>query len=845
MNNYILVDVLMEYVIEGNYEKFYDALEGISDVNKICHNGFSMLHHAATHGHVEMVEHLISKGHNVNWRDDETGSTPMHNAIKNRHSKIVKILMLNGAEIDTKDFHGKEPLHYAAENGDVELVDLILSKGHSKIIAMLLKVGADVKAQDNLGKTALHYAAQKGHLKCVELLLSNKYNNLGGVMLSKGVEVDVLDKNGATPFFYSVIGGFFDVAKLLVSNGADINVKTKNGDTPIMAAARNGNKSVCDFLISLGADVFSKNKFGNDAFLISAKNGNIDLLKILIDMGIDVNIVNKEGKNALLLAIEKNHTKTTEFLVNSKIDLNHTDNKGYFPLLMCVIHGNVKVFRLLLEKGAALDISAENNEEILYAAARYGNFRIFKMVMKRYNKFDKDSIISKNALITAAKNGHLNIVKTLVKSGVPVDVRDKYSNTLLHIACLNGYEPIVNYLVECQLDVNSVNDAKETPLHKAAEYGRSTKIVLTLLDLGADLEAEDVNKKNPLNIASKKTQFNVFEILLKNNPENITLRKAMLKATNKLPPNLAKILKNTRKLINKYRSMSTENINEENFEEKNGLSVNDVLKDKSNDQYVFEIPDEIRNIMQNPSDISDYRMQLMMHYIVLKKMGKTVEEELATYLKKNNISLRKIDDVSLLNAIFRNIDTVYVATMTLDLSVDDDYVYKYNPDNYVNTIQKFDEFIAPFIEMLLINNQSISRSDIQTLNYEPIINKRLLKLKSLMEMPKEEREIKAEVYKKKADKLSKAPIYKQVNKIKDVLYRYKYLDNFNSLIIENQSLDEEKIKSEMDFLKNKYSRFNITDYNTILEPYEDVEDKINFCKTCVNFSAFLTDTIDT
>ncbi|KAJ1166417.1 hypothetical protein NDU88_006821 [Pleurodeles waltl] len=55
---------------------------------------------------------------------------------------------------------GRKPLHYAADCGQEEILEFLLSKG------------ADINAADKHGITPLLSACYEGHTKCVKLLLS-------------------------------------------------------------------------------------------------------------------------------------------------------------------------------------------------------------------------------------------------------------------------------------------------------------------------------------------------------------------------------------------------------------------------------------------------------------------------------------------------------------------------------------------------------------------------------------------------------------------------------------------------------------------------------------------------
>jgi uncharacterized protein len=80
--------------------------------------------------------------------------------IQQTQMTVLETLLNQGADIDDIDsYHRKTALHWAAEQGLVDMVDL------------LLKYKANPLIQDKYGETPLHYAAYNGQLRVVEKLV--------------------------------------------------------------------------------------------------------------------------------------------------------------------------------------------------------------------------------------------------------------------------------------------------------------------------------------------------------------------------------------------------------------------------------------------------------------------------------------------------------------------------------------------------------------------------------------------------------------------------------------------------------------------------------------------------
>ena len=75
------------------------------------------------------------------------GSTALHNACRNGHSVIVKLLSKNGSKISATNDSGNTPLHNAMEYGAIDVVLLLIQVGARVAIddvPLLIEVGARV-----------------------------------------------------------------------------------------------------------------------------------------------------------------------------------------------------------------------------------------------------------------------------------------------------------------------------------------------------------------------------------------------------------------------------------------------------------------------------------------------------------------------------------------------------------------------------------------------------------------------------------------------------------------------------------------------------------------------------
>lgn len=207
------------------------------NVNTPLRSNSSALHAAAVSGNIAIIERLLHSGAQINWQD-QTGKTPLHKAIIKRNVEATSYLINKGALL-LADKEGNTPIHLIVE----------CEEFHEILSALLAKI-PEVENQNQYGHTPLHIAAIEGNINVIDLLLPR-------------TGCDIQDMNGFTPLHVAIMAKNKKASLYLIEKGVNITVPDHKGRTALHYAALYNLKSVVPALLNRGAYISAQDINGD------------------------------------------------------------------------------------------------------------------------------------------------------------------------------------------------------------------------------------------------------------------------------------------------------------------------------------------------------------------------------------------------------------------------------------------------------------------------------------------------------------------------------------------------------------------------------------------------------
>jgi ankyrin repeat protein len=271
----------LHFAVQMGHKGVAEALlEHGADINAPELLGLTALGMAAQAGNTAMVRLLLDRGAPVNrpmkgsfilpvYADD----TPLALATVCNQLDAVTLLLDRGASPNQSAHDGFPVLHLAESK---------------EIAELLIERGADVASRGYEGRTPLHHAAMQARRAIVSLLLDH------------GVDPNAQDKNGDTPLLLALSQPIAsaEVIGLLIKHGADVNVRRRSGSSALHAALGRDRKAM-EMLLDAGAAVDTPDQYGRTVLHWAVENKNMEIVELLLARGAFVNAKDTTGRTPL------------------------------------------------------------------------------------------------------------------------------------------------------------------------------------------------------------------------------------------------------------------------------------------------------------------------------------------------------------------------------------------------------------------------------------------------------------------------------------------------------------------------------------------------------------------
>ncbi|XP_051158715.1 ankyrin-1-like [Leptopilina boulardi] len=319
----------------------------------------------------------------------------------------------------------------------------------------------------------------------------------------------------------------FEIAELLIKNGCKLRLNN-NQTTALHVAILNANLEIIKLIHKKiwkennTCNLLDEDEDGKNVFHLFMYRTPVDdecrrILRYLLKncpITVTSTITNlspihyaaKYGNTQmirLLLLIDKNQVNNT------------TKYMKYTPLHFATERGHMDVIYLLLENLAKVNAKTINNESALSLAVKLRLQPIVQILLKYYNENLNSLKEEKMLIYNAVMSREICMLEFFLIQGLdPNIIEEKSKMTPLLLAieqnCLNSVILLLNYGANLKI-IHSIDGY--SVLHFAI---KNIEIFTYLLKIGANINIHDLNKQNPLHIATKLENLHLINEILNN-----------------------------------------------------------------------------------------------------------------------------------------------------------------------------------------------------------------------------------------------------------------------------------------------------------------------------------------
>ena len=318
-----------------------------------------------------------------------------------------------------------------------------------------------------------------------ELATEGKLNDLKAFIETFGLTLKETDENGASLLHHATETNQVLVMEYLIESGVGLNLVDIDGNTALHVAVQNSNIEAMHLLLKYEADDTVLNKNIDAPIHIVMRSSNTDLIAGFLEHPIDLTV--------------QGYRKRTPLHV-----LAECDNKEGFD----VFHNSLHFAEAPKKKDVRLCAADADDLTAIHLAARCNSYHILDSMISKAEEFGYPSetvlgfLDEENStpLHAAVDAGHAEVVEVLLQHQACPLANKENQPPSLHLACSQGKLGMVQSMVKhCGKQILTHPDQhKRTPLHYSTHPINSARMILYIIDNGADVDAVDSLGRTPL-----------------------------------------------------------------------------------------------------------------------------------------------------------------------------------------------------------------------------------------------------------------------------------------------------------------------------------------------------------
>ena len=520
-----------------------EILEAGEDINSQNNSGETPLHNAIKESYYNIAKKLIDYGVDVNLKTS-TGDTPLHSAITSKiktvGTAIIKLLLERpdiNLDITNKDNH--TPLMLAKSLNRVDIADLLAQH-------KLLKRNKFISSQEIYHNIIHDIFATDPTVSGNCQTIINETNKAwfavknNDIRALKNCDMSLINKENLTYYLqYACEHNYYHIVERLIKpRKLKTSLKTDSNDNcstsikidinyagiqifsrlaPLIYAVKNNSYKSARILLENGADTNIKDDREYSPLHIASFDGHTGILRLLLRYKHDINVCNKQGNTLLHLALySKNSTKIIDLLLENRANIYARNSDGKTPYIYALtILKNLPQYKSHKIKHE-IEIGCKQGRELLHEKL-FGN--AVDDVNKLFNAIHYNKLDVVQELIARDKSLIRSIIHcTYLKQEdhFILDKRVSINNTNMEYPSNQQNTTITSIL---PLTVKNDYDQKiritsYNPLHYACRCG-NIQIVNYLIENGADINYRyNITDRTALFDAALHQQNDVVEFLL-------------------------------------------------------------------------------------------------------------------------------------------------------------------------------------------------------------------------------------------------------------------------------------------------------------------------------------------